>query len=1106
MKRKASPHYKSIGLSEDPTWYKDAVIYELRARSYSDSNDDGVGDFIGTANKLDYLVDLGVTAIWLLPFYPSPGRDDGYDISDYMDVHPDLGTLADFEFLLTEAHRRNIRVITELVLNHTSDQHPWFQRARRAPAGSPERDFYVWSDTPEKFQDARIIFKDFEQSNWSWDREANAYFWHRFYSHQPDLNFDHPPVQQALLEAVDFWLEKGVDGLRLDAVPYLYEAEGTNCENLPKTHAFLKKLRAHVDSKFKNRMLLAEANQWPEDAAAYFGDGDECHMNFHFPAMPRMFMAIHMEDRLPITDIFAQTPAVPENCQWALFLRNHDELTLEMVTDEERDYMYRAYANEPSMRLNLGIRRRLAPLVGNDRHKMELLNGLLFSLPGTPVLYYGDEIGMGDNVYLGDRNGVRTPMQWSSDRNAGFSRANPQKLILPIIIDPEYHYEAINVENQQQTPTSLLWWTKRLIALRKRFTAFGRGSIEFLTPSNSKLLVFIRKYEEQIVLVVANLSRFVQYAELDLSAYKGMIPLELFGRTKFPAVGDAPYMLTLSPHNFYWFSLSSPGLDAERRSMPSIPAAIECENVDALFAAERTAVDDAIGTFLEWRSWFTGRELGVRSVHVNDLFRLSTGPIPLFLALVRVEYLDAEPETYVMPLALLDESMHPGAEALIANVRLDGPNGKTSHTLVDAVENADAARQFLQTIATPTRVAEDGVEIVVSSLDPSSPLDLAIPLDVTKLGPEIHHATLRFGDRYVVTILRRLDEGASPELELGRVLNKAEGVAPKLHEVVEMHRRRGESPTIALVHDYVPNIGTAWDFTIEELGRFFSRVLARSTNEPPPPAPSGSPLTFMNESPPAEVAELMGQVLHTIEPLGRVVAECHAALAANVTNPAFTPELYSALDRRSKYQSLRNLSGKVLRSLRESLPTLDERTRHEAIAVLTKEAEIFRRFEPLLHSKMTSQRIRAHGDLHLGNALFTGKSFVLVGFDGRGERMLSERKRKRSPLRDLAGMVRSFDFAATKVLTDPSRVRETDFDTAEPWAFHWSQWASAAFLRAYFAAAGTAAFVPRDLADASVLFDAFVLERALYQLKTQIDDPRPDSVIVALLGFRRLLA
>ena len=524
-------------------------------RAFSDGNGDGIGDFKGLTEKLDYLQDFGVTALWLLPFYPSPLRDDGYDISDYTDIHPSYGTLHDFRAFLKAAHSRGLRVITELVVNHTSDQHPWFQRARRAAPGSKARDFYVWSNTQEKYQDARIIFKDFETSNWSWDPLAKAYYWHRFYAHQPDLNFDNPAVQKAIFGALDFWLSMGVDGLRLDAVPYLFEREGTSCENLAETHAFLKVLRRHVDDRYRDRMLLAEANQWPEDAAAYFGAGDECHMAFHFPVMPRLFMAVHMEDRYPIIDILQQTPQIPEASQWALFLRNHDELTLEMVTDEDRDYMYQVYATDPQARINLGIRRRLAPLLSSNRRKMELLNSLLFSLPGTPVLYYGDEIGMGDNIYLGDRNGVRTPMQWSADRNAGFSQANPQRLYLPVIIDPEHHYETVNVEAQQQNLNSFLWWMKRLIILRKRYLAFGRGSIEFLYPSNRKVLVFVRRYGDEAILAVANLSRFVQYAELDLAAFKGMVPLELFGQSRFPPVGDLPYFLTLSPHGFYWFKL-----------------------------------------------------------------------------------------------------------------------------------------------------------------------------------------------------------------------------------------------------------------------------------------------------------------------------------------------------------------------------------------------------------------------------------------------------------------------------------------------------------------------------------------------------------------------
>ena len=565
-------------------WYKDAIIYEVHVRAFFDSVTDGIGDFGGLTQKLPYLEDLGVTAVWLLPFCPSPLKDDGYDISDYTDVHRSYGSLKDFQRFMREAKSRGLKVITELVLNHTSDQHSGSNAPACAP-GSRWRDFYVWSDTSDKYRDARIIFKDFESSNWTWDPVAKAYYWHRFYSHQPDLNWENPEVRKAMFAAMDFWFDLGVDGLRLDAVPYLFEREGTNCENLPETHTALKELRKHVDEKYEGRMLLAEANQWPEDAVAYFGKGDECHMAFHFPIMPRLFMGLRMEDRHPITEILRITPPIPENCQWAMFLRNHDELTLEMVTDEERDYMYRSYAQDRGMRINLGIRRRLAPLLENDRRRIELMNALLLSLPGTPVLYYGDEIGMGDNIYLGDRNGVRTPMQWSPDRNAGFSRANPQKLYLPVNIDPEYHYEALNVETQNNNSHSLLWWMKRMIAQRKQHPAFGRGKMEILFPPNRKILAFVREFEDEKILVVANLSRFTQCAELDLSRHREAVPVEVFGRNRFPAITEQPYLLSLGPHAFQWFHLQP-----VEQSQESFSVTARAEDIPVL-------ADGCTGTF-----------------------------------------------------------------------------------------------------------------------------------------------------------------------------------------------------------------------------------------------------------------------------------------------------------------------------------------------------------------------------------------------------------------------------------------------------------------------------------------------------------------------------
>src|SRR6266436_1841014 len=647
----------SAAIAGDQLWYKDAIIYQLHVKSFFDSNDDGIGDFPGLISKPDYMAELGVNAIWLLPFYPSPRLDDGYDISDYRTIHLEYGTMSDFKRFVTAAHARGIRVITELVINHTSDQHPWFQRARRAKPGSAARGFYVWSETNQKYQDVRIIFKDFETSNWTWDHVANAYYWHRFYSSQPDLNFDNPKVKEAIFKALDFWMDIGVDGVRLDAVPYLFEREGTNGENLPETHQFLRRARAEVDARYPDRLLLAEANQWPEDAVAYFGEGDETHMAFHFPLMPRLFMSIRMEDRFPIVDILAQTPAIPDTAQWALFLRNHDELTLEMVTDEERDYMYKAYTQDRAARLNLGIRRRLAPLLGNDRRRIELMNGLLLSLPGTPVIYYGDEIGMGDNIFLGDRNGVRTPMQWSGDRNAGFSDANRQRLYLPVITDPEYHYETVNVETQHQNPHSLLSWMKRVIALRKRHREFGRGTLELLRPENRKILAFVRRYESEQILVIANLSRFLQTVELDLSAWKGMVPLELFGSTELPVIGDAPYFLTLGPHSFFWFSLQPrataqiPG-DGQAPGAAVLPEIKVMSDWDTVFVGSaRERLETVLLGYVKQRRWFAGKARRLKAAQIQDVINVPGVDGTAYLVTVSVSYAEGDPDTYLVPMA-----------------------------------------------------------------------------------------------------------------------------------------------------------------------------------------------------------------------------------------------------------------------------------------------------------------------------------------------------------------------------------------------------------------------------------------------------------------------
>jgi maltose alpha-D-glucosyltransferase / alpha-amylase len=1097
---------RRAAVDSDPLWYKDAVIYEVRTRSYFDSNGDGIGDLAGLATKLDYLADLGVTALWLLPHYPSPGRDDGYDIADYTDIHPDIGTLEDFDALVAEAHRRKIRVITELVLNHTSDQHPWFQRARRALPGSPERDFYVWNDTADRYKEARIIFRDFEPSNWSWDPVAKAYFWHRFFAHQPDLNFENPAVHEAMLGVVDFWMARGVDGMRLDAVPYLYESDGTNCENLPETHAFLKKLRAHVDTKFPGRMLLAEANQWPEDAARYFGDGDECHMNFHFPIMPRLFMSIHMEDRFPIIDILRQTPELHPSCQWAMFLRNHDELTLEMVTEDERDYMYRAYANESQARINLGIRRRLAPLVGNDRRKMELLNGLLFSMPGTPVLYYGDEIGMGDNVYLGDRNGVRTPMQWSTDRNAGFSRANPQRLILPIIIDPEYHYEALNVEAQQSNPNSLLWWTKRLVALRKRFRAFGRGSVEFLHPSNPRVLAFVRRFEDEILLVVANLSRHVQYVELDLASMKGMVPTELMGRTKLPVIGDRPYLLTLGGHDFYWFSVEpSRHASQEQRLSDLGPAPVSCTTTDALlFGNERPNLEEALPAYLAAREWTSG---AVSSVKLVEAVRIPCEGervgSPLVLAVLHVEYTEGEAETFVLPLFVVPAGspLPQGTTTPVAHLEIGGGQVPSHALLVEA--SGEAAGRLLAEAAARGATYGALAGRVTAGVVSGASLPRVVDGEARLLSSDRLGVSVAFGESHVVKLYHRMEEGTAPELEIGRHLEArgTTGITPRVLGSVEYRVPRCEPVTLAIIEEYVVNEGTAWHHARREIGRAYERVLAQPPDVPPPvPAAAETLLGLASREPSQVEAELLGAYREAALRLGRRTAELHVALAAS-TEASFEPTAYSAMDQRSKYQTARNQVGRVLASLRRTQSELHPSAQAAAAQLLGAEDELLSRFEPLLTQRIDAVQIRHHGDLQLRRVLFTGKDFVIVDLGGARDRRLSARRRKGGAFRDVASMLLSFHYAAATAL---NAVRPEDRERAEAWGWVWLRAAAAAFVRGYLDAADGAPFLPRSEATRAVLLETALLEKAFGELRTMMRD-RPELAWIPMRAILRLL-
>ncbi|RJP20388.1 MAG: maltose alpha-D-glucosyltransferase [Candidatus Abyssobacteria bacterium SURF_5] len=1105
-----------VALEDDPYWYKDAVVYEAHVRAFRDSDGDGTGDFRGLAEKLDYLQDLGITAIWLTPFCPSPLRDDGYDISSYTDINPAYGNLRDFKEFLGGAHERGIRVITELVLNHTSDQHIWFQRARRAAPNSRWRNFYVWSDTRERYEEARIIFRDFEPSNWSWDHLAKAYYWHRFYSHQPDLNYDNPDVQRAMLRVIDSWLSLGVDGLRLDAVPYLYERDGTNCENLPETYEFLKKLRAHVDKRFKNRMFLGEANQWPEDAVAYFGEGDQCHMAFHFPLMTRMFMALRMEDRFPIIDILDQTPAIPDSCQWALFLRNHDELTLEMVTDEARDYMYRVYAQDPRMRVNLGIRRRLAPLLENNRRRIEMMNGLLLSLPGTPVIYYGDEIGMGDNYYLGDRNGVRTPMQWSADRNAGFSSANPQKLYLPVIIDPEYHYESLNVEAQQNNPSSLLWWMKRLISLRRRFQAFGRGSIQFLNPANPKILAYIREYQEERILIVANLSRFVQYVELDLSAYQGVVPIELFGRTEFPAVSELPYLLTLGPHSFYWFLLESKRETKESMEVAShvleLPLLTVAKDWESVFRGKaKEELEAHLPGYLKSCRWFGGKAQKVSLTEIIEAIPIPDKQLLAHLTIVRVDYLDRDSEEYVLPLNYVageqaDALMKEHPLSTVARVQVKSKN--ETGILYDALVDKQFSFELFHVIASHhRRKGRRGELFATTTRFFRRPRKTEPPLEPFIPNVEQSNTSIIYGDRYILKLFRRPDRGINPDLEIGLFLNERNVSIAPVAGAIEYRVKGAEPTTVAILMNFIPNEGDAWRYTLEHLGHYYENALARTTREAEPAVPAMHPLELVGKEPSDLAQEMIGPYMEAARLIGRRTAELHVALASNRENPDFAPEPFSKLYQRSLYQSMRNLTLKSFGLLNQFMKILPEGIRLEAQQISAQEKEILSRFRSLVDRKVTAMRIRCHGDYHLGQLLFTGKDFVIIDFEGEPARPISERRIKRSPLRDVAGMLRSFHYAAySAIFSQEERglIRPEDLPYVERWALFWYTWIAALFLQSYLEPAGQSAFLPKEREELRVLLDLYLLEKAIYELGYELNH-RPNWVRIPIRGIQKLM-
>ncbi|MDI3317003.1 MAG: maltose alpha-D-glucosyltransferase [Bacillota bacterium] len=1096
--------------ADDPQWYRDAVIYELDVRSFCDADGDGIGDFRGLTEKLDYLQDLGVTAVWLLPFFPSPWKDGGYDVADYTGVDPRLGTLRDFERFTREAHRRGIRVIVDLVLNHTSDQHPWFQRARRAAPGSAEREFYVWSETPDRFREARVIFQDFEPSNWTWDPLAHAYYWHRFYAHQPDLNYDSPHVRKAMLGVVDFWLDRGVDGFRLDAVPYLFEREGTSCENLPETHAWLKELRRHIEGRAAGRILLAEANLWPEEAAAYFGQGDECHMAFHFPLMPRLFMALRMEDRAPVVDVLRRTPPLPEGAQWALFLRNHDELTLETVTEEEREYMVRAYAQEPRARVNLGIRRRLAPLLGNSRRRIELMYGLLFSLPGTPVLYYGDEIGMGDNVYLGDRNSVRTPMQWSADRNAGFSRANPQSLLLPVITDPEYHYEAVNVAAQRQNPHSLLMWVRRLIALRARARAFGRGRLEPVSTENRHVLAFVRRLGEEAVLVVANLSRFAQYAELDLRSYQGRVPVELFGRSPFPRVGEAAYPLTLGPHEFYWFALEpDPALLTllgERPDGLEERPLFQLESAGELFRG-RTAerLELRLARWLDGQPWFPRTEMGpfsaagtpvrarLQAVTLQEVIPAGEEEPPAWFVFLRAQFTNAEPLLLAVPLALVEER---GEEAAgvgepLARVSIGRSPAAPPWRglLVDALELPSFRRRLVEALHHRRRFRGARGALVAR---PAPFLRREAPerREPTMLRHGNGTSLVAYDERLFLRLFRRLEPGRHPVLELADWLTarRYRHIRP-LAGSLEYRPDRGEPTLVGILEGFVPYQGDAWSLAQRSLAGWLAGGAEAGASDDPAPLEAW---------------------LAVARKLGRATAELHRFLVPGpaggrgtrtglrATEADFRPEPFTPFVQRALYESMRGLLGEVFGRLRAELAALPEERRGRSERLIARESDLLRRLQALTEERLSAERIRCHGDLHLGQFLLgEGEDdYTVLNLEGNPARSLTERRLKQSPLRDVASMLRSFHFA--------SRMATEGRAELAPRAESWYRASVAAYLRAYLEEAGRVSWLPSRPEEFRRLLDAFLVERALFELRHEFDRGG-QRLAAALDGLEELL-
>jgi len=1080
-------------------WYKDAIIYELHIKAFRDSNGDGIGDFRGIVEKLDYLQELGVTAIWVLPFYPSPLKDDGYDIADYYNINPRYGKLDDFQKFLDAAHNRNLKVITELVINHTSDQHPWFQRARTAPKGSPERDYYVWTDNPQQYRGVRIIFQDYEASNWTWDPVAQQYYWHRFFHHQPDLNYDNPAVQQEVLKVLDHWCSMGVDGFRLDAVPYLFEREGTNGENLPETHGFLKKMRQYIDEHYPGTVFLAEANMWPEDSAAYFGNGDECHMNYHFPVMPRMFMALQMEDRYPITDIFDQTPAIPETCQWAMFLRNHDELTLEMVTDEERDFMYKAYAKDPKARINLGIRHRLAPLMDNDRRRIELMNSLLFSLPGTPVIYYGDEIGMGDNFYLGDRDGVRTPMQWSPDRNAGFSSANPQQLYLPIILDPEYHYESVNVEMQRRNTSSLLWFMKRMINMRKNYKAFGRGDLNFIPVDNPKVLAFTRTYGEETLLIIVNLSKYAQPAEIDLKSYTGYQPVELFSKNRFPAIKEnTPYFFTLSSHAFQWFALEK--IKTASNENAAVPVLQWTDWENGWKPEMMRDVQALLPAYLQSKPWFTGKNRNIYNLTFQQTTLLPEEAGTGLLLLVEVTYESGLPELYQLALTILKDDaakklLQDCPEAILARVQTSG----IEVIVCDAFYTAPLQHFLIHATTKTTRLPlQTGIlEFKTTGTNPQ-PLPETGTIKMYTL--EANYTSIIFENRFFLKLYRKVEFTINPDVEITAHLSGEMQFhnIPSFLGTVEWSLEQG-TIVLGMLQELQENHGDGRTYVLERIANYIERIKARNPENLHPDVQTGT-LTKPNffEALPEELQVLLGgRTAEQMYLLGIRTGELHLALASDETLAAFKPEEFSLHYQRSLFSGMQSLVRETFEILQKNSAAVPSELHQDIQALLTSRQNILNVLKRIYRKKLDVVKIRVQGNYILQKIILTGKDLAIQDFSGNWTHSFSERRLKRSPIRDVAQMICSLYYTAYEGFFSSYQVNKAETYSLLPFAQQWAHYTSGFFVNAYLDKVAHTPFVPNEKEDLKVLLQTFLLERALQYLNSAIRN-NPERMIAPL--------